>query len=87
MTAWVPEALATLLMFTALLGIFRIERGPTGADRMLAAMLFGTSGVALVLVLSRISDIEGLRDAALVFALLGAVTAVAFVKRAWGREL
>jgi multicomponent Na+:H+ antiporter subunit F len=87
MSPLVYEALATLLMFTAFLGILRIERGPTGADRMLAAMLFGTSGVALVLVLSQISFIEGLRDAALVFALLGAVTAIAFVKRAWGREL
>jgi multicomponent Na+:H+ antiporter subunit F len=84
MSELLSEALATLLMFTALLGILRIERGPTAADRMLAAMLFGTSGVALVLVLSQISLFEGLRDAALVFALLGAVTAVAFVKRAWG---
>lgn len=83
----VPEALAALLMLSALVGILRIERGPTGADRMLAAMLFGTSGVALVLVLSMVSEIEGLRDAALVFALLGAVSAVAFVKRAWGRGL
>jgi multicomponent Na+:H+ antiporter subunit F len=74
-------------MLSALVGILRIERGPTGADRMLAAMLFGTSGVALVLVLSMVSEIAGLRDAALVFALLGAVTAVAFVKRAWGRGL
>lgn len=83
----VPQVLAALLMLSALVGILRIERGPTGADRMLAAMLFGTSGVALVLVLSMVSEIEGLRDAALVFALLGAVSAVAFVKRAWGRGL
>lgn len=81
----VPEALAALLMLSALIGIVRIERGPTGADRMLAAMLFGTSGVALVLTRSLISNAGSLRDAALVFALLGAVTAVAFVKRAWGR--
>ena len=77
------EALATLIVFTVLLGIVRIERGPTGADRMLAAMLFGTSGVALVLVLAELNGSPGLRDAALVFALLGALTAIAFVKRAW----
>lgn len=80
------EGLATTLMVTAFLGILRIERGPTGADRMLAAMLFGTTGVAIVLLLSLTTDTPGLRDAALVFALLGAVTAVAFVKRAWGRD-
>jgi multicomponent Na+:H+ antiporter subunit F len=46
-------------------------------------MLFGTSGVALVLVLAELNGSPGLRDAALVFALLGALTAIAFVKRAW----
>ncbi len=75
--------LAAAVIVTAFLGILRIERGPTGADRMLAAMLFGTSGVTLVLVLSEVVDAESLRDVGLVFALLGAVTAVTFVKRAW----
>lgn len=75
---------AAAVMLTAFLGIVRIERGPTGADRMLAAMLFGTTGVALVLLLAEAAGTGGLRDAALVFALLGALTAVAFVKRAWG---
>lgn len=80
----VLTALAAFIMLTALLGIWRIERGPTGADRMLAAMLFGTTGVALALVLAEAIGRGGLLDAALVFALLGALTAVAFVKRAWG---
>lgn len=84
MMSAVLEAFATFIMLTVLIGIVRIQLGPTGADRMLAAMLFGTSGVALVLVLAEITQTPGLRDAALVFALLGAVTAIAFVKRAWG---
>jgi multicomponent Na+:H+ antiporter subunit F len=82
--AGVLEAFATFIMVTVFIGIVRIQRGPTGADRMLAAMLFGTSGVALVLVLAEITGMPGLGDAALVFALLGALTAIAFVKRAWG---
>jgi len=49
-------------------------------------MLFGTSGVALTLVLAELTDLHGLRDMALVFALLGALTSVAFVKRAWGAD-
>jgi len=79
----VLAALAAFIMLTAFLGILRIERGPSGADRMLAAMLFGTTGVALALVLAEAIGSEGARDAGLMFALLGAVTAVAFVKRAW----
>lgn len=80
------EILATVILVTVALGIFRIERGPTGTDRMLSAMLFGTSGVALTLVLAELTGLRGLRDTALVFALLGALTAVAFVKRAWGAD-
>lgn len=80
------ETLATVIIITVALGIYRIERGPTGTDRMLSAMLFGTSGVALTLILAEITGIDGLRDMALVFALLGALTSVAFVKRAWGAD-
>lgn len=80
------EVLAVVIMATVSLGIYRIERGPTGTDRMLSAMLFGTSGVALTLVLAEITGIGALRDMALVFALLGALTSVSFVKRAWGAE-
>jgi multicomponent Na+:H+ antiporter subunit F len=80
------EILAFAIMATVALGIYRIERGPTGTDRMLAAMLFGTSGVALTLVLAEIAGLSSLRDMALVFALLGALTSVSFVKRAWGAE-
>jgi multicomponent Na+:H+ antiporter subunit F len=76
--------LAALIITTAFLGILRIQLGPSGADRMLAAMLFGTTGVALALVLAEAAGYAGGRDIALVFALLGAITAVAFVKRAWG---
>jgi multicomponent Na+:H+ antiporter subunit F len=80
----VLAALGAFIMLTAFLGILRIERGPSGADRMLAAMLFGTTGVALVLVIAEASGRDDIRDVALVFALLGALTAVAFVKRSWG---
>ncbi len=76
--------LGAVIVMTAFLGILRIQRGPSGADRMLAAMLFGTAGVALALILAEAAGAGGARDAALVFALLGAITAVAFVKRAWG---
>ena len=78
-------AYAAALLGTIVVGLVRVERGPTPADRMLAAQLFGTSGVAMLLMLSLGLDTPSLRDVALVFALLAAMTAVAFVKRAWHR--
>jgi multicomponent Na+:H+ antiporter subunit F len=66
-------------------GLVRVARGPTPADRMVAAQLFGTTGVAILLILSRAMDQPALADVALVFALLAVVVAVAFVKRGWVR--
>ena len=76
---------ALALLGTITLGLLRVERGPTPADRMLAAQLFGTAGVAMLLLLSFGLDVPSLRDVGLVFALLAALTVVAFVKRAWHR--
>ncbi|MDZ4169896.1 MAG: monovalent cation/H+ antiporter complex subunit F [Coriobacteriia bacterium] len=76
-------AFATVLLATIVVGLIRVERGPSPADRMLAAQLFGTSGVAMLLLLSEGLNMPSLRDVGLVFALLAAMTAVAFVKRAW----
>jgi len=76
-------ALALFLLLNLVAGMWRILRGPTAADRMLAAQLFGTSAVAVLLLLAQALDNVALIDVALVFALLAAVTAVAFVRRAW----
>jgi len=79
--------LALFLLLNLVAGMWRVLRGPTAADRMLAAQLFGTTSVAVLLVLAQATDQAALRDVALVFALLAAVTAIAFVRRAWpGRE-
>jgi multicomponent Na+:H+ antiporter subunit F len=76
-------ALALFLLLNLVAGMWRVLRGPTAADRMLAAQLFGTTSVAVLLVLAQATEQAALRDVALVFALLAAVTAVAFVRRAW----
>ena len=76
-------ALALFLMLNLGAGMWRVLRGPTAADRMLAAQLFGTTAVAILLLLAEAPGSAALRDVALVFALLAAVTAVAFVRRAW----
>lgn len=78
--------LALFLLLNIGAGLWRVLRGPTSADRMLAAQLFGTTAVAMLLLLAQTYENNALRDVALVFALLAAVTAVAFVRRAWPEQ-
>lgn len=82
--------LAVFLLANLLLALWRVTRGPTPADRLLAALLFGTTGVALLLLLAHAREggtlVPGLVDVALVFALLAAITGTAFALRAWRRE-
>lgn len=83
---WLFETVALLLLLALVLGLIRIWRGPTIADRMLAAQLFGTTGVALLLVLAELQQMPALRDVALVLALLAIMAVLAFVARVWRRE-
>lgn len=73
--------LSLFLLLNLAAGLWRVMRGPTAADRMLAAQLFGTTAVAILLLLAEGTGQPALRDVALVFALLAAVAAVAFVQR------
>lgn len=72
---------ALFLLLTLLLGFVRIWRGPTAADRMLASQLFGTTGVALLLVLAEAQQAPALRDVALILAVLAVFAVAAFVTR------
>ncbi|HKK93999.1 MAG TPA: monovalent cation/H+ antiporter complex subunit F [Longimicrobiales bacterium] len=76
-------SVALFLLANLAIGLLRVVGGPTAADRLIATQLFGTIGVAAVLVLAEVSGVPALRDVALVFALLASVMAVAFVKRGW----
>jgi multicomponent Na+:H+ antiporter subunit F len=79
-------AVAIFLLLNLAAGLWRIVRGPSAADSMLAAQLFGTTGVAVLLLLAAAMELPPLRDAALVFALLAALAAIAFVKRGGSRR-
>jgi multicomponent Na+:H+ antiporter subunit F len=70
------------LILSLMLGMFRILRGPTSSDRMLAAQIFGTTAVALLIILAQATGNPAILDTALIFALLAAVTVVAFVGHA-----
>lgn len=73
--------LALVLLLNIGAGMVRVVRGPTAADRMQAALLFGTVGVAMLLLLAEAMDAPALRDVALAFALLASVVTVAFLRR------
>lgn len=77
----VLEIAATALLLTLLVGLVRVWRGPRAEDRMLAGQLFGTTGVAILLVLAAHSNTPPLRDIALVLAALAIVTVATFVGR------
>jgi multicomponent Na+:H+ antiporter subunit F len=72
--------IAIVLLLTLAGGLARIVRGPARGDRMLAAQLFGTTGVAILLVLAEAMGRPPLRDVALVFALLAVVNTAVFVR-------
>jgi len=76
-------ALALFLLANLLAGLWRVLAGPTPADRMLSTQLFGTTAVALLAIEADTRNLPALLDVALVFALLAAITGVAFVRRVW----
>lgn len=67
------------LLAMLLAGLFRILRGPSDADRMMAAQLFGTQATAVLLLIAVVFDAPAIVDVALVLALLAAVATIAFV--------
>lgn len=72
-------ALVLFLILNLLAGLWRIYQGPTAADRMLSALLFGSTTVAILLLLAEWQQIQALQIAALIFAMLAAVISLAFV--------
>lgn len=74
---------ALILLLAVALGMVRVLIGPTAADRMITAQLFGSCGLAILLVLYQGLGSVVLLDVALVFALLAALASMTFVRRAW----
>jgi multicomponent Na+:H+ antiporter subunit F len=69
-------------ILTVAVGLVRILGGPGNADRMMAAQLLGTGGVAALLLVAAATGVRGVEDVALGLALLAAFASVAFVNRA-----
>lgn len=73
-------AAAGFVLAMVALGLVRILRGPGEADRMMAAQLLGSGGIAaLLLGGTAIGDVS-VADVSLTLALLAAFASIAFVK-------
>lgn len=82
-----PEFLlgaAAFVLATVAVGLVRIVRGPDDADRMMAAQLLGTGGVAALLLVAAATGAPGVVDVALTLALVAAFASAAFVAKAPG---
>lgn len=77
---------AAVLLLTVLAGCWRVWRGPTIADRLLALQIFGTTGIAVLMLLAYRFGRPDLLEAALILALLAAVLPVALAQLARAGE-
>jgi len=73
---------AGFVLATVALGLLRALRGPADADRLMAAQLFGTGGVATLLLLAAATRAPAVVDVALTLALLAGFISVAFAMAA-----
>ena len=72
-------AAASLILITGAVGLFRVLSGPAEADRMMAAQLVGTGGVAVLLLISAATHMPPVVDVAVMLALLAAFASIGFV--------
>jgi H+/gluconate symporter-like permease len=82
-TPFAAPGLGLVLMLA--LGLVRVLRGPGDADRMMAAQLIGTGGIAALLLLGAVSGEPAAINVALTLALLATFAAIAFVKQGRAR--
>jgi multicomponent Na+:H+ antiporter subunit F len=73
-------AVALFVLAIVGLGLVRILRGPTVADRIMAVQLLGTGGIAVLLLGAAATGMPAAADLALSLALLAAFASVAFVQ-------
>lgn len=79
-------AAAGFVVVMVALGLVRVLRGPTDADRLMAVALLGTGGITALLLNATAFNDTAAVDVALMLALLAAFAAVAFVKASGGYD-
>jgi multicomponent Na+:H+ antiporter subunit F len=86
MSVFLLGAAAFVLAMVAL-GLGRILRGPGDADRMMAAQLLGTGGIAALLLGGAATGEPARGDVALTLAVLATFASIAFVKKGTARSV
>jgi multicomponent Na+:H+ antiporter subunit F len=72
-------AAASFVLAMVALGLVRILRGPSVTDRIMAAQLLGTGGIAALLLIATATGMPGAIDVALSLGLLAAFASAALV--------
>lgn len=71
---------AGVILLSVAVGLVRVLRGPTSADRMMAAQLMGTGGIAGMLLLAYASQVVAVVDVALLLAVVSGFAGIAFAR-------
>jgi multicomponent Na+:H+ antiporter subunit F len=71
---------AGLILLSMAVGLVRVLHGPTSADRMMAAQLMGTGGIAGMLLLANAAAVPAVVDVALVLAVVSGFVGIAFTR-------
>jgi multicomponent Na+:H+ antiporter subunit F len=72
---------AAIVLVIVALGLMRVLWGPADVDRMMAAQLLGTGGMAVLLLVGAAEGLAATVDVALTMGLLAAFASIAFVKK------
>lgn len=78
MTAAVLPWAIVFLMLNLGAGLWRAWKGPTDGDRLLTTLLFATTCVALLLLMSEWLGMPAIRTVALMLVLLATIISLAF---------
>jgi multicomponent Na+:H+ antiporter subunit F len=76
---------AIFILMMVAMGLARILWGPANADRLMAAQLVSSGGVAALLLLSVAENMPAIIDVALMLAILAVFATVGFVN--WAGEV
>lgn len=68
------------MLLNICLGLLRVWRGPTVADRLLTTQLFGTTGMAILIVLAGYLGELTLLNVAITFNVLAVLLVICFVQ-------
>ena len=78
-------SVSIFLLLNIGMGLFRVWKGPSVADRLLTTQLFGTTGIAVLIVLAGYLDQPTLLNVAITFNVL-AVLLVICLFQVWKKK-